>query len=376
KHTMYPLEFRVASKQSELSWFEPIWNDSACLHFTLSIAKRYLDFVRGKKEDSKAALAHFGKTLSILQQRLASDNDPATSDSIILVVFGLTMAANALGEFGISLQHLKGLHTMITLRGGLSAFAGKRQLQAKICRQVASLPSSADLGVALGVGCKPLFSSDGFLWNSCVASQGNTSISRLNALDPDHLICDSALGHFLESLDTRLCLVWEGLSEFVRAANIATQCNFTIDGELYQEVMLSIHYRLIDLHFDSCNVNETIRLALLAFSSTLFLQWRGIKTRYEHLAQSLKSALSLLRHTTWAIPIHFSLWLYTIGAVSVFNEDEQAWFQPDLTEVLRAMRLKHWDEVRSSLKSILWVSALHDAPAKQIVEAALPVSQR
>ena len=115
-------------------------------------------------------------------------------------------------------------------------------------------------------------------------------------------------------------------------------------------------------------MNETIRLAILAFASTLFLQLRGVKTRYEYLAQHLKSALSL--HKRRAIPPQLTLWLYIIGAVSVFDELEH-WFQNALSEVLRAMRLKSWDEVRLSLKSILWVNVLHDAPAKQIVEAAL-----
>jgi len=36
------------------------------------------------------------------------------------------------------------------------------------------------------------------------------------------------------------------------------------------------------------------------------------------------------------------------------------------------MELKPGSEFRGSLKSLLWVNILHDAPAKQIVEARLP----
>ena len=146
----------------------------------------------------------------------------------------------------------------------------------------------------------------------------------------------SDLRRFLDSLDMRLHLIWDDLSEFVQAANSITQSKHSIDGELYQKVMISIHYRLINLRFDTSNVNETIRFALLAFASSIFLRWPGIKIRCEHLAQSLKSTLSLL---TTAMPTQLSLWLYVIGAVSVFDESEQAWLQPALTEVLEAMRL-------------------------------------
>jgi len=137
KHAMFPFEFGPGSNQPELSWFEPIWNDAACLHFTIFIAKRYLDFVHGQKGNSKMALAHFVKALAILQQRLASsDTELSISNSTILVVVGLTMAATILSDLETALKHLNGLHRIFILRGGMSAFKGNRQLQTKIFRQV------------------------------------------------------------------------------------------------------------------------------------------------------------------------------------------------------------------------------------------------
>jgi hypothetical protein len=119
------------------------------------------------------------------------------------------------------------------------------------------------------------------------------------------------------------------------------------------------------------NVNENTRLALLAFGSTLFLQWRGVKSHYEHLAQCLMGFLSLIIHQSTPMPAQLTLWLYIIGAVSVFDDQEQALFRPGLMEVLHSLNLKSWNEVRLSLKSVLWVDVLHDPPAKQIVEATL-----
>jgi len=59
-------------------------------------------------------------------------------------------------------------------------------------------------------------------------------------------------------------------------------------------------------------------------------------------------------------------------AISVFDENEKACFQPALIEMIRDMELKSGSGFRGSLKSLLWVNILHDAPAKQIVEAMLP----
>lgn len=144
-----------------------------------------------------------------------------------------------------------------------------------------------------------------------------------------------------------------------------------IDQERYHEVTVSIQYRLIKLRFDVDNVNETIRLALLVFAGTLFFQIRGVKTRYEYLAQRIKSAFTKLMHRTGAVAAWLTLWLYVIGAVSVFGGHGQAWLRPALAEELGTMKISSWNEVRLSLKSLLWVNVLHDPPAKKIVEATL-----
>lgn len=181
----------------------------------------------------------------------------------------------------------------------------------------------------------------------------------------------SDLSSFLDSIDLRLRRVWNDVSEFVRAANIATQCKRSIDNELYQETMVSIHYRLVNLCFDMDSINEPIRLALLAFASTLFLQWRGIKIRYEYLAQRLNMAMTSLRHNNRGVPVRLALWIYIIAAISVLDEREKVYLQPALIEVIRELEFGSWDEVRLMLKSILWVDVLHDPLAKEMVEDTL-----
>ncbi|KAI0133568.1 hypothetical protein BJ170DRAFT_606697, partial [Xylariales sp. AK1849] len=312
----------------------------------------------------ETAQGHLVKTLAILQQRLASSDDElATSDSTILTVIGLTMAAIFHGDTKTALNHLRGLHKMVTLRGGTSAFERNRRLLIKILR--------ADLVVALSTGNETLFFSDCVLWHSYIASQGELPISRAQDPDPGIQLSASDLGCFVDTLDVRLRYVWNDLSKFVQTANIVTQCKFSVDKELYQELMLSMHYRLVTLRFDTGDVNETIRLALLAFSSILFLRWYGIKTRYEYLAQRLRCVLSMTRHSLITMPAQLVLWLYIIGSTSVFDENERVYFQPALAEVLQDMKLKSWDEVRLSLKSVLWVSVLYDIPAKEVVEDTL-----
>lgn len=142
---MVPAEFGLVSNQTESSFFEPVLNDTACLHFTLFTTKVYMDSLDGKKEISKIALVHLVNALAILQQRLAgNDKEQSISDSTILVVIGLTMTATALGDLEAAQNHLRGLYKMVMLRGGISAFKENRSLQPKIFRQVGHVASTCE----------------------------------------------------------------------------------------------------------------------------------------------------------------------------------------------------------------------------------------
>ncbi|KAI6083333.1 hypothetical protein F4821DRAFT_194566 [Hypoxylon rubiginosum] len=355
-------EFSLTSDRAKNSWLEPIVSDVACFHFTLFIAKTYQDFqIQGQKESSQSALIHFIKALGILQQRLASGEDEASiCDSTILVIVGLITAAISLGDFDAASKHMKGLHQIVALRGGILAFRLNKKLQAKILR--------ADLAVALSTGYKPLFLSDSISWGSYIAPKRRLFNSGVSTRDQNS-VWD--IKPFLSGLDERLRLTWDDLSEFTRAANIATQCKRTIDEDLYQEVMISIHYRLVNLCFDAGTMDEVIRLALLAFASNIFLQWCDVRTRYQNLTEYLRTALFLLNEGSDVIPAQIVLWLYIIGRISVLDEADQVWFRPALATVLQSMKLKSWDEVRLLLKSILWIDVLLDPPAKQMVTSTM-----
>ncbi|KAK7752045.1 hypothetical protein SLS62_006009 [Diatrype stigma] len=332
-------------------------------------SKAYFNHIDGQRgNDGTAALVHSVKALAILQQRLAGgDHDLPISDSTILVVVGLTMATTAVGDLETAQKHLTGLHKMVELRGGILAFRANRQLQAKILRQV-----SVDLGVALSTGRSPAFFSDSISWVSYIAvSQGRIPLSgtQLAGSGSAPKLSAPDLEHFLDGMDVRLRFVWDDVVEYARAANIATQCQLSIDQELYQEVMVSVHYRLVNLCFDIGDVDEAFRLALLAFASTLFLQWRGIKPRYEHLSWRLSIAVSPLgRKTRDQLPAQLAFWLHVIAAVFISNGHEKAGSRLALVDILRDMKLESWNEARSVLKTILWVDALHDPLAKQLVE--------
>ncbi len=228
--------------------------------------------------------------------------------------------------------------------------------------------------MALSLGCIPLFTPDDLSWDPFFPYRKKIpSIPRAQLPDSSRQSPGLDLVCFLENLDTRLHDVWDDFSEYVRAANIATQCERSIDSELYQDLMFSIHYRLLCLQFDAVDINEAIRLALLAFASLIFLQIGPVKAPYGYLTRHLKSCLDLQRVNSEIIQAQLLLWLYIVGGISVFDKPKQFSSQPHLTAALQALGMSSWKDVRQSLKSVLWVDGRYDASAEQIVLAALPV---
>ncbi|KAI1751545.1 hypothetical protein F4782DRAFT_540820 [Xylaria castorea] len=358
-----PPDLGLVQDQSELSWLEPIKSDPACLHFTMFVARMWKDSIAARGEQntiSQASLISYGKALSFLQQRLTGDaGDVSTSDSTLIVVTGLVMGSLALHDFKTALNHVKGLHQMIVLRGGLSTLNGNKKLQFKVCR--------TDISVALSTGCDVLFFSETKIsWDYYIASSDNRDLSKSTKTP-------TPLKEHVVGMPEKLRVIWDDLSEVVRSINIAAQCARSIDFELYQEAMISIHYRLIKLNYDLKAFDELICLTLLGFCSGIFLQWRGVKFPFKHLARQLMIAL---RHVgldgEMSTDSHrIVLWSISVSAISVLDGQQVASLQPVLKNIARRMGVASWSEIKIIIESFLWINEHHSAPAREFIEAAL-----
>jgi hypothetical protein len=112
-----------------------------------------------------------------------------------------------------------------------------------------------------------------------------------------------------------------------------------------------------------------MQLGLATFASSIFLQGRGRHVRYKFLHDQFKRRLlphDIGRHD---IPSTLLLWLYSIYATLLSDEDDRNWLHLILAELLRKKGLVSWHEVKALLKSVLWVNDLDDMASRQIVES-------
>lgn len=110
-------------------------SDVVYLHSMIFTTQTFQDMQSSRKL-GPLALSHLTRTVSLLKERLAANDDMRSiSDATIMVVMTLAVAAGALGDRDAALHHMNGLCKMIELRGGFDALKDNRgMLQTKICR--------------------------------------------------------------------------------------------------------------------------------------------------------------------------------------------------------------------------------------------------
>lgn len=96
------------------------------------MTKLYRDLVSGcqPRTAGQGGVQQLQKALRLLRERLsASDQEAMVSDATTMIVVILAMHAQMVGDQEFARHHVKGLHRIIDLRGGISSFeAGNTKL--------------------------------------------------------------------------------------------------------------------------------------------------------------------------------------------------------------------------------------------------------
>ncbi|RDL42512.1 Uncharacterized protein BP5553_02491 [Venustampulla echinocandica] len=318
-------------------------------------------FVESALHDKLSTLAcfHYGQTLQILQARLNEfDQTSAISDSTIMVVITLAQAAELTGDFAAVENHIKGLEKIVNLRGGVRELNTHNNTQVKVCR--------ADLAYALLSGNRPRLLGEGISWDCYIADRGLIQCS--------HQPHDANIRAFAETvMDARLHNALRDLHAFSCLSNCAYQTTRKLSPETYNEMMISILYRLTHLSFKSDYLQEAMRVGLLAFSSAIFMQRQFMEQPYDNLLNLYNKALSRLRKSTDIdLPIPIVLWMTMLSNVVAPKELSRVdWRSVWLDEAVSRAGIDSWSQAREILKSVMWIDFIHDRLGKKVCESAM-----
>ncbi len=111
-------------------------------------------------------------------------------------------------------------------------------------------------------------------------------------------------------------------------------------------------YPLLDLQFPAASIDEAVRLGLLAFCSSVFLQPRDLRAPYRHFTSAFRGCLATLRSSNILPPLR--LWLLRIGAVSVVHDTADSLRKPVLLGAICAYEVDSWKKMKDLLESFMW----------------------
>ncbi|KAL8786601.1 MAG: hypothetical protein Q9195_008158 [Heterodermia aff. obscurata] len=354
KKTLFPLHSCMAFEKREEAWIEPLAFDPAYLNAMIFTTLDYFDSMQNRSRDdvSQRTLPHYLRTVRLLRERLMREDNQSLATHTVATILALAAHAHFVGDTKSAKHHLEGLRKIVSMRGGVATFTGNAKLLGEILR--------CDIGVALESGSKPLFFNRSSSSEPLLPYPVLTLF--LESITPDTRY-DSEL--FLCHIDTDLAEAWKVSKKFCLLINCASECNHRIATETFLETMASVVYRLLDLaHFQSGATDETIRLGLLVFSSSVFLQWQQLGKAYDHLAAMYRDSLAKLRYSH--LPPQLLLWLLLVGAVSILGEADHIWLKPWLRVTIALCKVESWTETQDLLNSFIWIGLVLDKPAKEV----------
>lgn len=233
--------------------------------------------------------------------------------------------------------------------------------------QSASNCCRCDLGISLHSGSRSLFFNKSSSGEPFLPYPDHTLLlkSMVKTTNKDLPNCSET---FLHDIDDRLARAWRVMAGFCLVINLAAETKHRIATETFLDTMASVIYRLLDMNgFEEGSTEEAIRLGLLAFSSSVFLQWKQLGMSYDHLATTYRDCLAKL--TCSKISSRLLLWLLMVGAVSVFGYADGEWLKPWLRVNIDLGEVESWSDMQDILKSLMWIGLIHDGPGKDVFDS-------
>lgn len=136
KRTLFTLERYLSYPKKSDQWHDLLMTDPIYLHGMAFITQDFFDGLSGWQFlTNKPASLHFLKTLQLLRERLSlPDEQLKTSNATIMVVLFLTTHALVREDFDAAKHHLRGLHKIVDLRGGMDTYTYDANLRTEIYR--------------------------------------------------------------------------------------------------------------------------------------------------------------------------------------------------------------------------------------------------
>lgn len=343
-------------------------------HSTLAVSASYVDFFERKPTTSSKTLHHICQAYSLVNLKLSGPQ--AISDSAIAAVVTLAIYQQIHQQHSTGLVHLKGLHRMIELRGGITRLMKEnRPLALKPLRYAAS--SQSDIR-----SLKDRALTNSRLDIELAMQNGSPTMFNSQDVPVTTVLCDSAtVKEQLSACPPGLPLILLDLIVFAGVLNDRVKNGRAKLNPLdYTETLISLLYRLLEgdpfsqpLLASGGLYGNASRLAMLAFMTGLLPNYCRDNFSSSLLCTRLVDAVRELysTHTDARTgDVSLLLWILFISGISVLKVNDHSWLLFAIAETCDRADLRDWATVHHHLSGFPWIYTLHDAPARYLWEEA------
>ncbi|KAF5500262.1 hypothetical protein CGCS363_v006601 [Colletotrichum siamense] len=332
--TLFPPQFCYKFDILKSIWVNCILVDEAYFHSTLAVSASYVDFFERKPTTSSKTLHHICQAYSLVNLKLSGPH--AISDSAIAAVVTLAIYQQIHQQHTTGLVHLKGLHQMIGLRGGIARLMKEN-------RPLALKPLRLDVELAMHNGSPTMFNSHEVPVTT-VLCPSSTVAAQLSACPPGlpRIMLDLIV--FASILNNR---VKSGRSK--------------LDPLDYTETLISLLYRLLEgeplrqpllasegLHGDAAH------LAMLAFMTGLLPNYCRENFGSSLLCTRLGYAVRKLhsKHVDAQTgDVSLPLWILFMSGISVLKANDHSWLLLAIAKTCDRANLRDWAAVHHHLSA-------------------------
>jgi hypothetical protein len=124
-------------------------------------------------------------------------------------------------------------------------------------------------------------------------------------------------------------------------------------------------------------VSEICRIAAIIYSVGVTFPLAGVGAPLESLVKMLKTELqkcNLLEIATLSPATdRLLLWVLMMGGIAAMDKSERPWFAAQLSNVINRSRLTHWKDLKSALKSTLWLDSACDMGGRDLWREACAI---
>ncbi|KAF3804047.1 hypothetical protein GCG54_00007840 [Colletotrichum gloeosporioides] len=354
--TLFPPQFCYKFDILKSIWVNCILADEAYFHSTLAVSASYVDFFERRPTTSSKTLHHICQAYSLVNLKLSGPH--AISDSAIAAVVTLAIYQQIHQQHSTGLVHLKGLHRMIELRGGIARLMKEN-------RPLALKPLRLDIELAMQNGSPTMFDSRDVPVTT-VLCPSRTVAEQLST-------CPPGLPRIMLDL-----IVFAGILND-RAKSGRSKIN-PLD---YTETLISLLYRLLEgeplrqpLLASEGLCGDAAHLAMLAFMTGLLPSYCRDNFGSSLLCTRLGDAVRKLHSMhvdAQTGDVSLPLWIFFTSGISVLKSNDNSWLLFAIAATCDRAGLRDWEAVRHHLGGFPWIYTLHDAPAQSLWEEAYRV---